>query len=400
MSTNRAQPEAISHRYSRSVNITSTVRKAVSPRLTERDPDKPKLSTGMENVLINTTGDIVDGASTFVVFKEDAVQRTGEDGREELRVAKFETEDGKTVVKQGWVPKDAFEEVGDAYYLPTHKFSPLSSVIGGVSRGLVTAGIPGAAAGLVGSLAAGRLPENPALRMTAGAAAGALALTAYQGALFGHIGLPEAAFAGSIAGLVAAGAGDGDATVRDAMLGGTAAGLAATMATGLPLGMLTGTAATAVGAQAGSRTSQVLLSAATGAALTTVQALITGNSLPLAAGIGAAMGAAGALSGPAIGQLGRNLQQAVTPTVAKGVNKALEGRGEKSYQVAAAVPEALAFGSLGASLGLLLPGMAPVGIAVGAAAGGLHGYQRAGKRIEQLKQLNEKRMENLNANPQ
>lgn len=379
------------------MNILSTVKKAASPRLTERDPQRAKISTGPENVLTNTTGDLVDSQSTFVVFKNQAVVGRDETGREVLQVASVEQEDGDLVVKRGWIPKDAFEEVDQAYYLPTHKFSGTSSVIGGVSRGLISAGIPGAVAGAAGSLVASRLPDKPGLRMALSGAAGAATLTAYQAAVHGNLGLPEAAFAGTVAGLVAAGAGDGDGTVRDSMLGGTVAGLAATMTTGLPLGILTGTAATALGAQAGSRSTQVLLSAGAGAALATVQALITGNSPVLAAGIGAAIGGAGSLIGPTIGQVGRNLQKAGEPVVAKGVGKILEGRGETSFQVAAAVPQALAFCSLGAGLALVAPGLGPVGAALGAAAGGIHGYHRAGQRIEQLKELNQKRVTHSSA---
>lgn len=377
------------------MKILNSIASPFVPKLTERDPDREKVSTGLENVLVNTTGDIVDPRATFVVFKDDAVEATSEDGKPALQVTNIEQEGDELVVKQGWIPKEAFREVGDAYYLPTYRYSATSALIGGATRGFLAAGLPGAVAGVAGGLAASKVGDNSLLRSGAGIAAGALALTGMQLALYGNQGIPSALFAGGVAGIVAAGAGEGDAGVRDAMLGGTAMGLAAELATGLPMGMLTGSAATAIGAKATTRTGQVLLSAASGAALTTVQALLSGNSPLLAAGIGAAIGASGALVGPSLGQVGRNLQKSIEPFVAKGVGKVLEGRGEKAYQVASAVPQALAFGSLGASLGLISPVLTPVGIAVGAVAGGLNGYHRAGKRIDELKELHEKRLTDL-----
>ena len=374
------------------MNILTSIKAPFQPRLTERDPERDKLSTGLENVLVNTTGDMVDPASTFVVFKRQAQEGTAEDGTPVLKVAQASQEGDEIVVQEGWIPKEAFREVGDAYYLPTYRYSATGSLLAGATRGLLSAGIPGAVAGVAGGLAASKLGDSPTVRAGAGALAGAIALTGLQLAVHGPTGLPSALFAGSIAGIAAAAAGEGDSAIRDSMLGGTAVGLAATMATGLPMGMLTGSAATAIGAHANSRTAQVLLSAAAGAALTTAQALISGNSPLLAAGIGAAIGGLGSLVGPGLGQLGRNAQKAVEPLVAKGVTKALAGRGETTFQVAAAVPQAIAFGSLGASLGLVAPQLTPVGIALGAVAGGLHGYLRTGKRIEDLKELNQKRL--------
>lgn len=374
------------------MKMTTALNKAVSPRLTQRDPGRPKPTTGLENVEKNTLGDVVDPSATFVVFKDQAVHGRDENGVELLQVTQMEREGEEILLKKGWIPKEAFREVDEAYYLPTHVHSTTSSVIGGVSRGLVSAGVPGAVAGVAGAVTSSRVGNSPLARMAVGTLAGATALTAYQAAIHGNIGLGSAVFAGSLVGVVAAAAGDGDAQVRDAMLGGTAAGLAVTMATGLPLGVLTGSAATAVGAKVENRVGQVLLSAGIGAGITAAQALLAGNSVPLAAGLGAAIGGVGSLIGPTLGQAGRNLQKAGEPLVAKGVSKLLEGRGETTYQVAAAVPEALAFGGLGASLGLVAPGLTPVGIALGATAGGLHGYLRAGKRIEELKDLQEKQV--------
>ena len=379
------------------VNIINSISVPFAPRLTERDPGREKISTGLGNVLVNTTGDNVDPRGTFVVFKDKAVEATSEDGTPALKVTTLEQDGDEMVVTEGWIPKQAFQEVGEAYYLPTYRYSATGALIGGATRGFLAAGISGAVAGVAGGLAASKAGDNSLVRSGAGIAAGALALTGMQLALYGNQGIPSALFAGGVAGIVAAGAGEGDAAVRDAMLGGTAMGLAAELSTGLPLGMLTGSAATAIGARASTRTGQVLLSAASGAALTTVQALLSGNSPLLAAGIGAAIGASGALVGPAMGQLARNASKAVEPVVAKGVNKLLEGRGEKTYQVASALPQALAFGSLGASLGLVSPALTPVGIALGAVAGGLHGYHRAGKRIDELQTLQEKRLAELGA---
>lgn len=374
------------------MNILTSLQKPFQARLTERDPERDKLSTGLENVLVNTTGDMVEPGATFVVFKRQAQEGTAPDGTPVLGVAQATQEGDEIVVKEGWIPKEAFREVGDAYYLPTYRYSPTSALLGGGTRGLLAAGIPGAVAGVAGGLAASKVGDNPRVRAGVGIAAGALALTGMQLAIHGATGIPSALFAGGVAGVVAAAAGEGDAQTRDAMLGGTAVGLAATMATGLPLGMLTGSAATAIGAQVSNRKAQVLLSAAAGAALTTAQALISGNSPLLAAGIGAAIGGVGSLVGPGLGQLGRNASKTVEPWVAKGVGKALEGRGETTFQVASAVPQALAFGSLGASLGLVAPQLTPLGIALGAVAGGVHGFVRSGQRIEDLKELHEKRL--------
>jgi hypothetical protein len=381
------------------VNILTSIKAPFQPRLTERDPERGKISTGLENVLVNTTGDMVEPGATFVVFKRQAQQGTSEDGTPVLKVSSLEQDGEELVVKEGWIPKEAFREVGEAYYLPTYRFSTTGALLGGGTRGLLSAGIPGAVAGIAGGLAASKVGDNSTVRAGVGIAAGALALTGFQLAVHGATGIPSALFAGSLAGIVAAGAGEGDSEVRDAMLGGTAMGLAATMATGLPMGMLTGSAATAIGAQAGSRTAQVLLSAGAGAALTTVQALISGNSPLLAASIGAAIGGLGSLIGPGIGQLGRNAQKAVEPWVAKGVGKALDGRGETTFQVASAIPQALAFGSLGASLGLVAPQLTPLGIALGAVAGGVHGFVRSGQRIDDLKELHQKRLAEVDQNP-
>lgn len=375
------------------MNILTSLKTPFQPRLTERDPERDKTTTGLENVKINTTGDQVEPDSTFVVFKRQAQEMQAEDGTPMLKVARATQQSEGLAIEEGWIPKEAFREVGDAYYLPTYRYSAGSAMLGGGTRGLLTAGIPGALAGVAGGLAAAKVGDNATVRAGVGIAAGALALTGMQLAVHGFTGIPSALFAGSVAGIVAAGAGEGDSQVRDAMLGGTAAGMAATLATGLPMGMLTGSAAAAIGARARSRTAQVLLSAGAGAALTTVQALISGNSPLLAASIGATMGGLGSLIGPGLGQLGRNAQKAVEPWVAKGVGKALEGRGETTFQVANAIPEALAFGGLGASLGLVAPGLAPLGIALGAAAGGVHGFLRTGQRIDDLKELNQKRLE-------
>ena len=382
------------------MNILTSAKATFQPRLTERDPERDKISNGLENVLVNTTGDNVDPSSTFVVFKRQAQESTTEDGTPVLKVARITQQNGEdATIQEGWIPKDAFREVGDAYYLPTYRYSVGSALLGGGTRGLLAAGIPGAVAGVAGGLAASRVGSNSTLRAGVGIAAGALALTGMQMAVHGFTGLPSALFAGGVAGIVAAGAGEGDAQVRDAMLGGTAVGMVATMATGLPMGMLTGSAAAAIGSRARTRTGQLLLSAGAGAALTTVQALISGNSPLLAAGLGAAIGGLGSLVGPGLGQVGRNAQKAVEPWVAKGVSKVLEGRGETTFQVANAIPEALAFGGLGASLGLVSPGLAPLGIALGAAAGGIHGFIRTGKRIDDLKELNQKRLEQLEQAP-
>ncbi len=381
------------------MKIQTCITAPFQPRLTERDPGREKISTGLENVLVNTTGDSVDPNATFVVFKDDAVEGTDPQGNPVLQVANIEHAGNDVLVKKGWIPKDAFREVGDAYYLPTYKYSTTSALLSGGTRGLLSAGLPGAVAGVAGGLAAGKLGKSPGARLAVGAVAAGAALTGLQLAVHGATGLPSAIFAGSLAGIAAAGAGEGDAEVRDAMLGGSAVGLAATLATGLPLAMLTGSAATALGSHAKSRKTQVLLSAAAGAALTTAQALISGNSVPLAAGIGAAIGGIGSLIGPSVGQLSRNTQKAVEPVVGKAVAKVLEGRSETTYQVASAVPQALAFGSLGASLGLVSPALTPVGIALGAVAGGVAGFHKSGQRIDDLKELHQQRLKALNSQP-
>lgn len=374
------------------MNISSTIQSAFKPTITERDPERRKVTTGMENVLKNTTGDNVEPDATFVVFKNQAVEGKDKEGNPVLQVADLIQDEEGQLLRKGWIPKDAFEDIGEAYYLPTYRYSSNSALIGGVSRGLISAGVPGAVAGAIGGVAAGRLGDSAVKKFAVGALAGTAALTALQVAVHGTVGIPSALFAGSVTGLVAAASGSGDASVRDSMLGGTAAGLAATLATGLPMGVLTGSAATAIGAKVENRAGQVLLSAGIGAALTTAQALISGNSVPLAAGLGAAIGGAGSLIGPSLGQASRNLQAAVEPSVAKVVGKMLEGRGETSFQVASAVPQALAFGGLGASLGIVAPGLGPVGAAIGATIGGVTAYHRAGNRIEELKKLQEKRM--------
>ena len=335
---------------------------------------------------------MVDPFTTFVVFKNQAVEGKAKDGTPVLQVTDMERDGKDVLLRKGWIPKDAFQEVGDAYYLPTYKFNPTSSVIGGTTRGLVAAGLPGAVAGAASGLAAGKLGKSTLSKFAIGALAGAGATTALQAAVYGNVGLGSAVFAGVVTGVVAAASGDGDASVRDAMLGGTAVGLAATMTTGLPMGVITGSAAAALGAQVDNRWGQMLVSAGAGAALTTAQALIAGNSVPLAAGIGAAVGAIGSLIGPGLGQAGRNLQAELEPHVAKGVGKLLEGRGETTYQIASAVPQALAFGGIGGALELVAPGLGPIGAAVGAAVGGVNGYLQAGKRISQLKELQEKRI--------
>ncbi len=372
------------------MNILTSLKTPFQPKLKERAPEQEKLTTGLENVAVNTIGDTVDPATTFVVFKNQAVTGETEEGVEVLRVSTLDSDGEGPSLKQGWIPKEAFREVGDAYYLPTYRTSPSGAILGGATRGLVAGGVPGAVAGLAGGLVGSKLGDSPSARMASGGAAGALALTGMQLAIHGVQGLPSALFAGAIAGVTGAAAGSGDAQVRDSMLGGTAVGLAATMATGLPLGVLTGSAATAVGAQLESRTAQILVSAGAGAAITSVQALLSGNSVPLAAGIGAAIGGLGSAVGPSLGQLGRNLQHSVEPVVARGVSKALEGRGETAFQLASAAPQAMAFGGLGASLGLVAPGLAPLGIAVGATLGGAHGFHQAGRRIAELKALQQK----------
>lgn len=363
------------------------------PRLSERDPGLAKHSTGLENVLTNTTGDSVDPNSTFIIFPHQLKEHTAEDGTPMLEVSRLVQEGEETIKQSALIPKQAFQKLGDAYYLPTYRYSTVSACIGGGLQGFIAGGAPGAAAGVASGLAASKVGKSAPVRAGIGMIVGAAVLTAAQVALYGSHGIPAAIFAGSMIGLVGASSGEGDAGIRDSMFGGNAAGFAAGMATGAPLSMLTGAASNAIGAQVSSRTGQVLLSAGAGGALMTAQALISGGSPALAAGIGAAVGGIGSLIGPGLSQLGRNTSKAVEPFIAKGINKALEGQGDTTYQVVAAIPESLAFASLGASIGLISPALTPLGIAVGATAGGVHGFIRAGKKIDELKELNKKRIE-------
>ena len=165
------------------MNIASSVKRAFSPRITERDLGRKKITTGMENVLTNTTGDVVDPFTTFVVFKNQAVEGKAKDGTPVLQVTDMERDGKDVLLRKGWIPKDAFQEVGDAYYLPTYKFNPTSSVIGGTTRGLVAAGLPGAVAGAASGLAAGKLGKSTLSKFAIGALAGAGATTALQAAV-------------------------------------------------------------------------------------------------------------------------------------------------------------------------------------------------------------------------
>ena len=130
------------------VNILSSIQAPFQPRITERDPERVKVTTGLENVLVNTTGDNIEPSATFVVFKNQAREAVDEHGITALKVSTIERDGAGTVVKEGWIPKDAFREVGDAYYLPTYRYSATSAVLGGATRGLLSAGIPGAVAGV------------------------------------------------------------------------------------------------------------------------------------------------------------------------------------------------------------------------------------------------------------
>lgn len=341
---------------------------------------RPRLEVTPDLRATNTTGDVIEPSQSLMIPKSRAELGNDDQGREFIAVAR-----GQDVT---WVPKDAFyESPGEngMFYLPTYKDSVMSAALGGGMRGLIALGPLGAVAGAVGGVVGTKAGDHSALKLGAGSLAGAATLAAGHALLFGAQGLPVAAFLGAVSGLGATAAGAGDASVRDAVYGGSIAGFAATMVTGMPLAILTGAASSALGSQANSTAGKVLTGAAAGAFITVAQAALTGGPLGLAAGIGAAVGAAGPLLGLPLMQLSRNLTDDGAKVVRKVAGGWIKEQNETTLKVLMGVPFAASFGLIGSAASALNPSWGTAGAVLGTVAGGVLGFYQGHKMIEGLK---------------
>lgn len=330
--------------------------------------------------LVDTTGDRRDDTRSVLLPKAAAVMGSNPQGEKFVEVPVEGSE-------ARWVPLDAFQQSqGDdgLLYLPTYKDSPGSAALGGAVKGLLATGpigaLSGAAAGAATAFGKGDKVGKWG-KLALGAGAGAVVMAAANAALYGAAGLPVAVALGAVTGIAAVQAGEGEASVRDAAYGGTAAGFAASMITGTPLALLTGSVAAGLGARSRSKTGQVVTAALAGAVMQAGQALLGGGSLPVALAVGASVGALGTLAGPPLMQATRNLSQAGGEVL----RKQLAGAPDSALIALSAVPYAASGGFLGATAGMVVPGAGALGAAVGATVGAAFGAIKTYQQVSEMK---------------
>ncbi len=322
-------------------------------------PFTPKLRPS-QNSYINTTGDSTKPESTLIVPKDSTSVVKDAEGVEYLVVR-----DPENPQQSLEIPKEAFQEVDESYYLPTYKPSLTGGLISGVGQGAGLLGplgvIPGAAAGLAGTFT----PGSQAARITSGTAAGALALTAAHAVLFGHQGIAAAALAGGTIGLTASANAQGQAQLRDAAIGGGIVSGVASAMTGNKQFLLTGPAASALGGLVNNKLGQVAVGAAAGAAFQAALTSTTGGNLAFNTGVGALAGALGSQ----VGQVSMQTVRNTTQTVVKNLGPKMKKLPKPVLHGLAAAPYAIAGSSI-AGIGAALVGLPP---AISSAVGGIIG---------------------------
>lgn len=332
---------------------------------------------------INTTGDFVDPQTTILVPKDYAKMGHDAGGRELLLVQNRDH-------KQAVIPRDAFQEVDKAFYLPTYKDSANTGALRGGMRGLVTMaplgvtqGLAGGVAGFTGGLVGNAIPtESRSLKLLAGTATGVVTMAAVQALAGGPTSLGVALMLGGLTGLTGTVGGTGKAQVRDCLSGGTLAGIALGIAAHNPFLSVTAGAASALGGHAKNPFVRVATSTGIGAALGAAEALATHNSVAIASAITAAAAGLGSLVGPALMQGSRNLSKSGSDGFKNQIGGWVSRQNNPTLIATGAVPGALSGAMMGSCLGALEPSLMVPGIAVGAALGGAAGAYRVHKMLE------------------
>lgn len=330
---------------------------------------------------MNTTGDLVDPASTLVIPKQHAQVLRNDEGQEALLVRK----NGQEAV----IPREAFQEHEGAFYLPTYKDSAAIGCLRGGMRGVgmmaqfgLAEGLAGGAAGIAGGVLGNSLPvDNRGVKIAIGAAAGAATMAGIHAVAGGPTSVPVTLLLGSLSGLTGAVGGSGRAQVRDSMTGGSLTGLAVGLATHNPFLSVTAGAAAALGGQAENKAVRVATSAGVGAALGAVEAVLTHNSIGLSTAITASVAAVGSAVGPVVMQASRNLTKSGSDKVSGALTGWVAKQNDATLIAAGAVPGILSGGLLGSSLGALHPALLAPGIAAGGLVGGALGAHKVDKML-------------------
>lgn len=325
----------------------------------------------------NTIGDTVDPKQTFILPKKDAVSKVDDEGRVFLRAER----DGE----ERWLPKDAFQEAGQAYYLPTYRSSAVGAGLSGGAKTLLTFGpIPALAAGAPG-FAAHKLADKPWSKLALGAGLGATLFAATNAFFDNPLGLGASLLLGASAGVLGVHAGEGQATVRDAAYSGGLASFGSLPFTGdISLG-LHSAAAAGLAARAESSSLKTLISTTTGAALGAAHAALTGQPIGLMAVSSAINSAVGTLAGPSVMQASRNISHSGGEILGKVLKKAPD----PVLKIAGTLPVAAGMGFLGAAAGLIVPGAGSIGAIFGTIGGAALGHKQTQAKLEDAEQADE-----------
>jgi hypothetical protein len=346
--------------------LIQSTKRLFTPRLhLEKNGDQVRL--------VNTTGDRLDSETSVVIPKAAAAVGRDAEGRERIKVHHKD--------RDHWVPKESFqtsEGENGVYYLPTYQSSAGSAAVGGASKGLVALGPLAAVSGGLAGYAAHRLGKNSAAKLAIGAGLGAATLAVANTAIFGPAGLSVSLLLGAATGVSAVHAGEGSADIRDASYGGGITGFAVGALTHNPLTLVTASAAAGIGGRASHPLARAAIGGAVGAALGAGQALLTGQSIAVVAGLTAAAGAVGPLIGSPLMQATRNLSHLGGDVVAK----VLKDANDSTLKVVGAVPYAVGMGFLGATAELVAPGTGLAAAAIGVAGGAAYGYHQTSRQLE------------------
>lgn len=334
------------------------------PRLEFEDNGRGELE-----VTANTTGDSVESARTIILPKSSALTKT-KMGKTFLRIK--DGEDHK------WVPKSAFSETDEAYYLPTYSDSPVSAAIGGGAKTLLTFGPIPALSSSVSGYAAHKFGHKNPVKFAVGAGVGAALFVATNALFKGPLTAGGSLLLGASAGLLGVHAGEGKASVRDAAYSGGLATFGVLPLSQDPTIGLHSAAAAGLGARAESPEAKVFISGAAGACLGAAHAALTGQSAGLMAALSAVTAVAGTLAGPAVMQASRNISHSSGEVLGKLLQKAPD----PVLKVVGTVPFAAGMGFLGGAAGLVVPGAGAIGAIFGTLGGVALGHSKTESKIE------------------
>lgn len=280
--------------------------------------------------------------------------------------------------------------VGD---LPTS--STTSAALAGVFEGWISGGPVIAGAGLLGGYVGVNVGNKTgqfvpaigagALAGSAVATTAAVALSLLFSAPLVRANLVASAILGGFAGTVGTLSGSRRATTRDGVYGGMILGALGGALTHNPLLTIAGAAGGGIGAKAPTTAGRVVLGGLAGAATGAVSGLLGGPAAVVhSAAIGAALGVGGALTGPVLRQLQRNMTEDLTRAIITRIDPYVEKHGVSRGQKIAlgAVTGVLTVGPFGLLFGL--KGVA-VAAGLGAAIGSVSTYRLLRQREQARK---------------